>query len=351
MITIKEIAESLNVSTATVSNVIHGHLQKMSPEMAQRIRKKLEEYHYIPNMGARMLAKGDSEIIGVITNYPNREEKLALQDPFVSELIGALENEIRTRHFFTMLYAAQNAREINHIAQTWNTIGMIIMGLQADQCRELMKIAQRPVVFIDCYFDENEQYNNVGLNDFQGGYLMANHLIKCGHRRIAYVGDQPELYGVDAHRLAGHQKALAEAGIPWGEDSYILIAKDRKLRREDYQKMLPRIGAKDTAWVFTSDYYAAEAVNFLLDRGVSIPKDISVTGFDDNLLAHLVRPRLTTIHQNVSRKAECAVKMLMDLLENKDLPPQVITLPVRLIKGDSVQTFPPLEKSLVQFNK
>ena len=84
--TIKEIANSMGVSTATVSNVIHGHLEKMSPETAQMIRKKLEEYHYIPNMGARMLAKGDSEIVGVITNYPNREEKFALQDPFVSEM-------------------------------------------------------------------------------------------------------------------------------------------------------------------------------------------------------------------------------------------------------------------------
>ena len=67
--TIKEIANSLNVSTATVSNVIHGHLEKMAPETAQLIRQKLEQYQYIPNMGARMLAKGDSEIVGVITNY------------------------------------------------------------------------------------------------------------------------------------------------------------------------------------------------------------------------------------------------------------------------------------------
>ncbi len=337
MITIKEIAESLKVSTATVSNVIHGHLNKMSPEMAQRIREKLEEYHYIPNMGARMLAKGDSEIIGVITNYPNREEKLALQDPFVSELIGSLENEIRTRRFFTMLYAAQNAQEINHIAQTWNTVGMIIMGLQADQCRELIQIAQRPVVFIDCYFDAGEQYSNVGLDDFQGGFLMAEHLIKNGHRNIAYVGDQPVLYGVDAHRLAGHRGALRKYGLAWTEDSYIQIAKDYKLRREDLKSMLPRAGKKDTAWVFTSDYYAAEAVNFLTDSGVRVPEDISVTGFDDNMLAHILRPRLTTIHQNVARKAENAVKILLDILEKKAEPPQQVILPVRLVKGGTVK--------------
>jgi LacI family transcriptional regulator len=339
MVTIKEIAESLNVSTATVSNVLHGHLQKMSADMAQRIREKLEEYHYIPNMGARMLAKGDSEIIGVITNYPNREEKLALQDPFVSEMIGALENEIRTHHFFTMLYAAQNAQEINHIAQTWNTQGLIIMGLQADQCRALMKISQRPVVFVDCYFDEGEQYNNVGLDDFKGGYLMASHLIKLGHRRIAYVGDQPRLYGVDAHRLQGHRKALEDNGLAWGENSYIQIAKDIKLRVADFERMLPRAGTTDTAWVFTSDYYAAEAVNFLIDHDVAVPRQLSVTGFDDNMLAQMLRPRLTTVHQNVSRKAENAIRMLLELLEGKAEEPLSVRLPVRIIKGET--TCPP----------
>ena len=338
MITIKEIAEDLNVSTATVSNVIHGHLHKMSPAIAQRVREKLDEYQYIPNMGARMLAKGGSEIIGVITNYPNRGEKLALQDPFVSELVGALENEIRTRHYFTILYAAQNAQEINHIAKTWNVVGLIIMGLQANQCRELMKITQQPVVFIDCYFDEGEQYNNVGLDDTAGGFMVAEYLIRSGHRKIAYVGDQPVLEGVDAYRLMGHRQALARYGIPWNDSSYILISKDRKARMNDLQNMLSRVRTVDTAWVFTSDYYAAEAINFLHDHGFHVPEDISVSGFDDNMLASLVRPRLTTVHQNVARKAENAVKMLLDIQQNGSRTPLSVTLPVRLIKGDTVSS-------------
>ena len=308
----------------------------MSPEIAQRVREKLEEYQYIPNMGARMLAKGDSEIIGVITNYPNREEKLALQDPFVSELIGSLENEIRSHHYFTLLYAAQNAQEINHIAQTWNTQGLVIMGLQADQCRALMKLSRRPIVFVDCYFDEGEQYNNVGLDDFQGGYNMAKYLIQQEHRKIAYIGDQPVLYGVDAHRLQGHQKAMEDNGLAWGEHSYIQISKDIKRRMADLERMLVRVGTIDTAWVFTSDYYAVEAVNFLLDHGVSVPQQLSVTGFDDNMLAQLLRPRLTTIHQNVARKAEKAVKILLELLDDKGEQPKSIQLPTRLIKGATV---------------
>lgn len=215
--TIKEIANSLGVSTATVSNVIHGHLEKMSPETAQLIQKKLEQYQYIPNMGARMLAKGDSEIVGVITNYPNREEKLALADPFVSEMIAALENAIRGRGYYTMLRAAQSAAEIHRISQTWNAVGLIVMGLQANQCRELMQVTRKPIVFVDCYFDQGEQYNNVGLDDQGGMRQMTEYLLKLDHRRMLLVGDQPTLWGVDARRLQGHRQALEAAGISWCE--------------------------------------------------------------------------------------------------------------------------------------
>lgn len=335
--TIKQIADSLGVSTATVSNVIHGHLEKMSPETAQNIREQLEKYQYIPNMGARMLAKGDSEIVGVITNYPNREEKLALQDPFVSEMLGALENAIRANGYFTMLYAAQSAAEIHRIAQTWNAVGLIIMGLQANQCRELMRVTTKPIVFVDCYFDKGEQYNNIGLNDREGMYRLTKYLISQGHRNMLYIGDQPTLWGLDARRLEGHVEALQEAGIAWSETRYQCISKDRKRRPEDYDRMMEqRKKRDDTVWMFISDYYAVEAMAYLYDKGLRVPEDISVTGFDDNILAKIVRPRLTTVHQDVSKKADWAVKTLFEVVGGALEGPFSLTLPTRVIKGQSV---------------
>ena len=337
--TIKQIADTLGVSTATVSNVIHGHLEKMSPETAQSIRDQLEKYQYIPNMGARMLAKGDSEIVGVITNYPNREEKLALQDPFVSEMLGALENAIRSRGYFTMLYAAQNAAEIHRIAQTWNVMGLIIMGLQANQCRELMQVTRKPIVFVDCYFDKGEQYNNIGLDDQEGMYRLTRHLLTLGHTDMLYIGDQPTLWGLDARRLAGHVEALREAGIQWSEERYHSISKDRKRRPEDYDRMIERLSQRrDTVWMFISDYYAVEAMDYLYDHGIRVPEDISITGFDDNILARVIRPRLTTVHQNVTRKADWAVKTLFDVVSGELEAPFLLTLPTRVIKGQSVRS-------------
>lgn len=336
--TIKEIAEALNVSTATVSNVIHGHLKKMSPETAEMIRKKLEQYQYIPNMSARMLAKGASSIIGVITNYPNREEKYALQDPFVSEMIGALENNIRSEGYYMMLHAAQNANEIHRIAQTWNADGLIVMGLQANQCRELVNVCHKPIIFIDCYFDEGEQYNNIGLNDERGMYQLTRFLLKMGHRDMLFIGDQPTLWGVDAKRLKGHQRALKEAGIRWNESRYYMISKDQKLRKDDLERLTGRIGTgAETVWVFISDYYAVEAIDHLIDRGYRVPDDISVTGFDDNILAHVIRPRLTTVHQDVTKKAGAAVKAMIAVLQGGQAEPVSIIQNTHTVHGASVK--------------
>lgn len=334
--TIKQIAEALNVSAATVSNVIHGHLEKMSPETAQMIRSKIEEYQYIPNMGARMLAKGASSIIGVITNYPNLEEKYALQDPFVSEMIGGLDNAIRANGYYMMLRAAQNINEIEQIAELWNADGLIVLGLQADQCRELMKKTHKPVVFVDCYFDENEHYNNVGLNDRGGMYLLTRYAIHAGHRKIRFVGDQPVLSGVDAYRLNGFRDALAEEGIEWNTEDYFCLSKERKRRVQSFEELATGIG-KYTLFMFTSDYYAVDAIDWLIDHGYRIPDDISITGFDDNILSQVIRPRLTTVHQDVSLKAENAVKMLMNIISGSAEGPCEITLQPRIKHGESLR--------------
>ena len=89
--------------------------------------------------------------------------------------------------------------------------------------------------------------------------------------------------------------------------------------------------------MFISDYYAVEAVNFLWEQGIRVPDDVSVTGFDDNILSRVVRPRLTTVHQNVSQKAEMAIKTLFELLDGELEAPFSLTLPARVVKGKSVR--------------
>jgi LacI family transcriptional regulator len=199
-------------------------------------------------------------------------------------------------------------------------------------------VTQKPIVFIDCYFDEGEQYNNVGLDDYSGMRMLTEYLLKLGHRDILFIGDQPTLWGVDARRLSGHIAALGNAGIAWSPERYMMIAKDRKRRHSDHESLLRRLNThSDTVWMFISDYYAVEAIDYLIDHGIRVPNEISVTGFDDNILARIVRPRLTTVHQNVTNKAEAALRMLLDLLGGVIQPPAMAILPTRVVRGGSVQ--------------
>ena len=253
-------------------------------------------------------------------------------------MIAALENAIRANGYYTMLHAAQTAAEIHRISQTWNAVGLIVMGLQANQCRELMQVTRKPIVFVDCYFDQGERYNNVGLDDEGGMRQMTEHLLKLGHRNMLFVGDQPVLWGVDARRLRGHQQALEAAGLAWQETHYFCVSKDRKRRGEDYQRMLEYVRMLGcTVCLFISDYYAVEAIDFLLDQGVRVPEDISITGFDDNILSRVIRPRLTTVHQNVTRKAQTALHALFDILDKTAKEPVSLVLPTRIIRGSSVK--------------
>ena len=89
--------------------------------------------------------------------------------------------------------------------------------------------------------------------------------------------------------------------------------------------------------MFISDYYAVEAINYLTDQGYKIPDDVSISGFDDNILSHVVRPRLATVHQDVAGKAEMAVKKIDDLLMGTIKEPVDVRLNTRIIRGTSVK--------------
>lgn len=335
IITIKEIAEKVGVSSTTVANVIHGNYKKVSAETVGKIQTVLEELHYIPNMGARLLVKNESKIIGIILNYPRREEKNAIQDPFNAELIGAMEASIRQNGYFTMLYAAQDPEDILNTATTWNFDGMIILGVHEGEWEELMRKMKKPVVFIDCYFEQSAQsYVNIGLDDFGGGYQMTRYLIQRGHKRIAFLADEDPPRGVDLERLNGYRKAMEEARLAdWAE--FIPISPKISQRMIDFQRLYRRRG-DFTALFFASDYYAVGAMNYFYDRGVLVPRDISIAGFDDIYYAKIIRPMLTTIRQDISKKGQLAVRQLLSLIGNGYAEEEKIRLPVELIERDTV---------------
>ena len=146
---IKDVAEALGVSTATVSNVLHGKTKKISDATVKRVQEKLNEMGYVPNMAATLLAQNNSRIIGVVVNDHPKYEGHVLEDPYVCSALNALSNEIDNAGYFMMLRKSSQISEIPVFASMWNMDGMIIMGFCQDDYQSLRDKIRIPFVVYD----------------------------------------------------------------------------------------------------------------------------------------------------------------------------------------------------------
>ena len=331
MITIKEMARMLGTSTTTVSNVIHGKTGEVSPAMVKKVKKLLQEYDYVPNLNARNLARNKSGIIGLAMKGLHEKYENLIKDPFAGELTGGIERSVRFRGYVTMLYISDDISEIINSVSSWNADGLVLLGMLKEDGLLLKEKVKKPMVFVDSYFDNSFDCVNVGSQDREGCLEITRYLIQKGHRRIAYLADN--CIGVDCQRFEGYRQALLEAGIFYKEEDFFLIKPD--LSRL-FDTLCPRI-QEFTAVVCASDYYAAHVINTLKDHGIRVPEELSVVGFDDNAYATLVRPALTTVHQDVSQKSWLAVEKLFCMIEEEDAGECNARLPVYVVERDSVK--------------
>lgn len=340
MITIKDMAEKAGVSPTTVSNVLHGRTEKMSPDTLKKVQQVIEESNYVSNMGARLLANYGSRLIGVIVTYDRTRDQSAIQDPFYSEIIGALEQEIRTNHYFMLLYTSANVDESLRMASAWNVEGLVVLGCPPQDCPKFKERTTTPIVFIDSYFQDTEHdYYNVGLDDFGGGYEMTTYLIRNGHKRIAFLADNENPIGVDFERLQGYKQALKDADIPFREEDFVPLHFKKVIRHTQLTEFAQERIKDYTALFFASDFYASDAINTFFSVGLRVPEDISVVGFDDNIFAWHCRPALTTVQQKVADKAFHAVKLLLQIIQGDGEIEEEknIHLPIKLVVRQSVQ--------------
>jgi LacI family transcriptional regulator len=318
----------------------------MTKETLERVRRAITENNYVSNMSGRMLGRYGSKLIGVVMNFDRRDEVNAMQDPFWGGIIGDLEHEIRKAGYFMMLYISGNVEESLRMAASWNVEGLIATGCNTGNCRKFMEGAgklQIPIVFIDgYYYGDDFCFINTGLQDWAGGRAMTGYLIQQGHRKIAFLADARQPIGVDYERLRGCRKAMEEQGLFFAPEDYVYLSHNARERRKILKAFIKERLRNYSALFFASDYLAAEGVNLFQDEGLRVPRDISVAGFDDNIFALTVRPRLTTVKQDISQKANCAVQQALSLIRKAPPEPDraVIRLPVSLTIRESVAAFP-----------
>ncbi|MCR4650326.1 MAG: LacI family transcriptional regulator [Lachnospiraceae bacterium] len=334
MVTIRDIAKETGVSPTTVSNVIHGISGRVSAETIQNINDAIKRLGYVPNMSARSLVSSSSKVIGFVNHVIVKDDRNFMEDPFHSATIGAIESTLRENGYYLMLRTVETAEELVTFLQRWNMDGLFFTGIFKDKFYDSMVGLNIPVVLIDSYI-HTPHFCNVGLEDFNGSCDATRYLISKGHRRIGFASPNIKDGGVLQERFLGYKAALAEVAIPF--DRSIVFQQEMDL--ESCRKVCDEICKHPdiTGLVVSADIMAAGIMTGLRERGIRVPEDISVIGFDDISLAQLVTPPLTTIHQDMNLKGRLAVDFMLQLLAGKTLQDTEVTLSTRLIERESVR--------------
>ena len=325
---IVDIAEELGLSTATVSNVIHGKTKKISDETVKRVQELLEKRGYMPGMADILLAQNNSRIIGIVVNDHEKYEGRVLEDGFISASINALSREIEQAGYFMMIKVTTQWDEIVQFASMWNMEGLVIIGFCEQDYKKLRECMHIPFVVYDGFFQETERICNLTIDNYDGGYQVGTYLKRMGHEKVLCISDNAIC--MDLERINGCIDAMGEQ---FADFMQIPLLKEERMRF--YQNKLEEI-VKYTAIFAVSDFYAIELMTYLKSQGIRVPEDISIVGFDDSPLCNYSIPALTTIRQDASLRAKRAIEVLQNL-KNGSEKRIVLKLPVFLVERESVR--------------
>ena len=327
---IVDVADALGLSTATISNVIHGKTEKISDETVKRVQQELEKSGYIPNMAGILLARNNSRIIGVVVNDHEKYEGRVLEDGFVMSSLNALSHEVNEKGYFLMIKTTSDIREIPVFASMWNMDGLIMIGFCEADYESLRNQMRISFVVYDGYFEKCSKVVNLVIDHYNGGYQAGKYLKELGHKKALCIADN--FICMDKERIEGFLKAFGQ-----GETYRWEIPKTEKERMCFYEDNYMQLLKSNVTAVFAvSDFYALEFMKFLQGKNIRIPEDIQIIGFDDNRASRESNPSLTTIHQEANLRAKAAIECLEAMRDGAEYKTEIV-LPVDLIKRESTR--------------
>ncbi|WP_199199837.1 LacI family DNA-binding transcriptional regulator [Amycolatopsis sp. CA-128772] len=291
----------------------------------------------MPSASAHSLASSSSKLIGLLV--PATDEDSLMISPHHMAIAGHAERELRKSGYHLLLRGIARLAEVTEALHSWSLDGAILLGFVDEQIDKRTKATAGPVPMaaIDSY-SRNRLTAGPRSDDFVGARLAAEHLLSLGHRDIVFAGPEFCLAGVVRERFDGFRAAFDDAGVPWAP-GMVEVVNTTHHEGLGCGKSLPRRHPSVTAVFATADILAVGIMEGLITTGFSVPRDVSVVGFDDLEFSKYVTPKLTTVIQDIGRKGATAVAMLVAAIEQQVRPAHPVTLDVSLTIRDS--TAPP----------
>ena len=302
-----DIARAAGVSTSTVSRALSGN-PLIKAATRERIAELARSMNYQINIGAANLRKRDLRTVGLVILGDSMQ---SISDPFILSLVGHIADELDERNLNMLLSRVTQHRQhlLAQLVESGQVLGLLVIG-QMNNHQQLNEIAERgtPMVVWGGLLPDT-RYNVVGGDNENGGYLATRHLLDKGCRRIAFLGDRasPEVH----LRYEGYRRALAERGLEPDAQLYKPVLYQDTALREVINEWLQQHVEFDGVFA-TSDVAALSIIAALSSKGLQVPSDVRVVGYDDIALSAYVHPSVSSVRQPTDLAAKAMVRMLLE---------------------------------------
>jgi len=340
MATMRDVAELAGVSTATVSHVINGS-KKLSPETTERVLRAISQVNYTPNTVAKSLRMGQTHTIGVLVEDIRGLPVAAIVSGISETLSKAGYKTIfHDLHLLEKLYNQYEQigtyrERINEgvvLLKSSNVDGIIYVAMHDRHLDYLLDPMDTPLVYAYSHGTENDTYVTYSNKDSAAD--MIRYLLSKGHERIAVIAGHPHSYPT-AQRLLGIQMAMQQAGLPLPAH-YIRYGDWEYESGKQETEAILHLDPLPTAIFAMNDLMAAGCMAALQEKGMRIPQDMAVAGFDNREIASYLQPPLTTIALPTPEIGVKAALHIMDMINNPQPHPWREIIRCSIIERTSV---------------
>ncbi len=323
-VTIYDVAKQAGVGVGTVSRVLNQN-PRVRPETRQRVLDVIAQLNFRPSPIAQRLSLRKTLAIGVVAVFFTR--------PSVVERLRGIEAVVAASEYDLIVHNVETPTRrdaiFHDVVASHRVDGLIVISLApSDEDVGRWAGAGVPVVLVDT---SHPALHRVVIDDVAGGYLATQHLIELGHRRIAFVGDPIHTafnFTSSRLRLQGLRQALADHGVEFRPD-YLQAGEHGQETARILTHALLTLDEPPTAVFAASDTQAFGVLRAARERGVRVPEDLSVIGFDDVEMAEYLN--LTTVHQPLFDSGQHGINLLLQSMDDPDVPVVCEELPLQLI--------------------
>lgn len=329
-VTIVDVAKEAGVSFATVSRVLNDGVN-VKPDKRERVQRAIKRLGYTTNIQARSLRGGRSQLIGLLVRD--------LGTSYIGEIIRGVDSELAVNKYDVMLYTTHRSQTQESAYVTALTRGMtdgllLVLPRYPEAYLRTLRQKKFPYVLID-HQGIDDRGPAVGATNRAGAYDATRYLLALGHRRIGFISGSMDL-GCSRERLEGYRAALHDHGVAVDDD---LIREGTFLQPRGYEAAneLMELAHAPTAVLASNDIMAFGVMEAARERGMKLPNDLSIIGFDDIPQAAQVHPTLTTVRQPLEEMGRRAAQMLLEIIENPERLAEKIELPTELVVRESTR--------------